>query len=107
MAEETTGGGSPAWPTLEEQLAQSHVVPGSALAELIAANQDFSILRPEEAHDRLGLPPWLRVYWQKNHPDYTYIPGDPSGGYPLALKDMYIWMVRNQSLKPKTESPGN
>lgn len=47
----------PHWPSLEEQLEASHVIPGSALEKLIRENQDFDMLSPEEAHDRLRLPP--------------------------------------------------
>jgi hypothetical protein len=95
------------WSTLDEQLTQAGAVPGSALAKLIAANQDFSMLHPEEANDKMGLPPWLRVHWRKNHPDYTYIPGDPTSGYPLALKDIYVWMKLHQDLKPETNQAGS
>jgi len=62
----------PKWPSLEEQLAASRVARGSALEQLIRDNQDFEILRPEEARDKLRLPPWLRVYWRKLHPDAKY-----------------------------------
>jgi hypothetical protein len=44
---------APHWPTLEEQLKVSKVIPGSALEKLIRANQDFEMLRPEEAYDKL------------------------------------------------------
>jgi hypothetical protein len=44
------------WPTLEKQVAAVHAPPGSPLAKVIADNQDFSILRPEEASDNLRLP---------------------------------------------------
>ena len=53
----------PAWPSVEHQLVQSNVVPGSALEKLIRDNQDFHLLRFEEATDKIGLPLWLRVYW--------------------------------------------
>lgn len=96
-------GDAPIWPTLDEQTLREGAPPGSALAKLIAANQDFSMLRPEEADDTLGLPPWLRVHWRKHHPDYTYAPGDPTGGYPLALKDLYIWMRQHPDLKPEPD----
>jgi len=56
------------------------------------------MLFPSEANDKLRLPPWLRVYWRKHHPDDQYLPNDPTGGYPLALRDLYNWMVRNQGL---------
>lgn len=95
----------PHWPSLEEQLEASHVIPGSALEKLIRENQDFDMLSPEEAHDRLRLPPWLRVYWRKQHPEIQPAPGDPTGGYPLALRDIYIWMLEHQDLEPRDE-PG-
>ena len=100
-------GSPPVWPSLEEQLAEAGAPHGSELAKLIANNQDFSMLRPEEAHDRLRLPQWLRVHWRKNHPDYTHIPGDPTGGYPLALRDIYIWMRLHPDLKPDRNQSGS
>jgi hypothetical protein len=87
------------WPSVEEQLAASKVIHGSALEKLIRDNQDFSILRPEEAHDKLGIPPWLRVYWRKAHPNADY--SGPTGGYTLVLKNYYHWMLDHQDLKPE------
>jgi hypothetical protein len=92
------GGGSPAWPTLDKQLTQARAVPGTALEKLIRQNQDFSILRPAEASDTLPVPLWLRVYWRKGHPEGTYSGDDPTGGYPLVLKEIYEWMSTHQSL---------
>jgi hypothetical protein len=91
----------PAWPSLEEQLRASKVILGSALERLIRENQDFDRLRPEEAHDKLGLPPWLRVYWRKQHPELRVAAHDPTGGYPLALRDLYLWMLEHQDLEPQ------
>ena len=82
----------------KEQLRASNVKPGSALEQLIKGNQDFGMLFPSEANDKLRLPPWLRVYWRKHHPDDQYLPTDPTGGYPLALRELHNWMVRNQDL---------
>jgi hypothetical protein len=86
------------WPSLKRQLAAAKVVPGSALDQLIRDNQNFDMLRPEEAHDDLPLPPWLRVHWRKHHPDADY--SGPSGGYPLVLHELYQWMLRHQDLVP-------
>jgi hypothetical protein len=91
-------GGTSHWPALEEQLATSRVVRGSALEGLIRDNQDFHMLRPEEAHDQLRVPVWLRVYWRKLHPDADY--SAPSGGYPLTLVDLHEWMMQHQDLLP-------
>ena len=101
------GGGSAAdaaqlgrWPSMQEQLVDSHVIPGSALERLILENQDFSLLRSEEATDSLRIPPWLRVLYHKNHPHDRYLPHDPTGGYPLVLNEVWEWMLTHQDLKP-------
>jgi hypothetical protein len=88
------------WPSLEKQLSKDRVQPGSALARLIAANQDFALLRAAEQNDHIPLPPWLRVLWRKAHPEVKPIPGDPTGGYPLVLREAHEWMVTHQDLKP-------
>ncbi|HWY53092.1 MAG TPA: hypothetical protein VNZ03_01435 [Terriglobales bacterium] len=84
------------WPSLEEQLKAANVIPGSALDKFIRAHQTLHVLRPEEATDRLGLPPWIRVFWRKQHPDGKYF--GPSGGYPLVLERLVDWMVAHQDL---------
>jgi hypothetical protein len=92
------------WPALEEQFAASSVVHGSALEKLIHDNQEFHLLRPEEAHDRLGIPHWLRVYWRKHHPDGNYSAENPSGGYPRILRRVFEWMLLHQDLRPDSQS---
>lgn len=79
---------------------RSESSPSSALEKLIQDNQDFHLLRPEEAHDDIGLPLWLRVYWRKNHPEGVYSANDPTGGYPRVLKNIHAWMLANPDLKP-------
>jgi hypothetical protein len=88
------------WPSLEEQLARDRVPAGSALARLIAENQELDLLRPAEAHDKIGLPPWLRVLWRKQHPEGEFLASDPTGGYPLILKEFHEWMVEHPDLQP-------
>jgi hypothetical protein len=88
----------PAWPSVESQLADAQIPAASRLEQLIRENQDFHLLRPEEANDRIGLPLWLRVYWRKNHPDQTYSADDPTGGYPRVLKNIYTWMLAHPDL---------
>ncbi len=88
------------WPSLEKQLSRDRVQHGSALARLIAANQDFSLLRVAEQNDRIPLPPWLRVLWRKSHGQVKPRPGDPTGGYPLVLREAHEWMVTHQDLQP-------
>jgi IPT/TIG domain/BNR repeat-like domain len=93
------------WPSVDEQLNQDSVPPGTALERLIREHQDFSLLRPEEATDRIGVPPWLRVYWRKQHPELDYRAEDPTGGYPRALKNIYAWMVTHPDLQPEHIEP--
>jgi hypothetical protein len=95
-------GDFPGWPTLDQQLRAGGVTPHSALEALIAANQDFSLLRPEEAKDKLGIPPWLRVLWRRAHQEMVYSAKDPTGGYPLVLREIYEWLVTHQDLVPGT-----
>src|SRR2546425_1149243 len=71
----------PDWPTLDEQLAAGKVASGTPLHQFILENQDFSLLRPEEATDDLDLPLWIRVYWRRLHPELEFPAGDPTGGY--------------------------
>jgi hypothetical protein len=96
----------PAWPSVDEQLDRDNVPAGSALERLIRGHQDFSLLRPEEATDQLGLPPWLRVYWREQHRELTYRPGDPTGGYPRVLKNLYAWMLAHPDLPGPPGEPG-
>ncbi|HXU45134.1 MAG TPA: hypothetical protein VN783_06385 [Thermoanaerobaculia bacterium] len=100
---------NPRFPSLDAQLRTSPVAirPESALAKLIAENQDFGLLRPEEAKDLRGLPPWLRVWWHKEHPESVYPPlsEDPTGGYPLVLKEIWEWMLHHQDLLPAEAEP--
>ena len=84
---------------LDEQLRAARAVPGSPLDQLIRNNQDFKLLHAREASDdRTDLPLWLRVHWRKNHPETSFLPDDPTGGYPRALKKLHIWMLANQDL---------
>jgi hypothetical protein len=86
------------WPSLDEQLAASKVVPDSALEKLIRANQDFGVLDPAEAHDQWRLPPWLRVHFRKQHPEIKPKRPGTAYPYPLALMNIYAWMLANQDL---------
>ncbi|HEY8022065.1 MAG TPA: hypothetical protein VIH93_13255 [Thermoanaerobaculia bacterium] len=100
LAASAAGAASPAWPPLADQMSAAGAPAGSALARLIAANQDLSLLRADEARDRRGLPPWLRVYWRKGHPEGRYTAADPTGGYPLVLKEVLEWMETHPDLAP-------
>jgi hypothetical protein len=88
------------FPSLDEQLKKAHVAPGSELEKLVKKNQDFTKLKDKDADDPI-VPPWLKVYWRKGHPEANYDnDNDPTGGYPLVLKEVLEWMVTHQDLKP-------
>lgn len=88
------------FPSLEEQLAAVGAKPGTAFEKLIRENQDFSKLLPRDVTDRI-VPPWLKVYWRKGHPEVNYNNlKDPTGGYPHVLKEVLEWMMSHQDLKP-------
>lgn len=92
--------GKPAFPPVAEQLKAAKAKPGSALEKLIKDNQDFSKLKTRDAHDRI-VPPWLKVWWQKAHPEINYDnEQDATGGYPHVLKEILEWMMSHQDLKP-------
>jgi hypothetical protein len=94
------------WPTLKAQIDRAHAPAGSALEKLIQANQDFSLLRADEAYDNLRIPLWLRVHWRKAHPEGNYSAADPTGGYPLVLKEVAEWMEHHPDLRPgRPEAP--
>lgn len=93
------------WPSVASQLSQDRVLPGSNLEGLIYANQDFEMLRPGEKNDKIGIAPWLRVWWRKAHPELTYSASDPTGGYPRVLHEVQEWMLHHQDLLPGLADP--
>lgn len=100
---ESAAGPGPQWPTLEQQLNQLSVKPGSALEQLIKNNQDFSMLEPQEANDGLEFPLWLRVYVRKMHPELQF--RGPRVGYPLILKEILSYMLRHQDAPTGAPEP--
>ena len=98
----TPPGQAKKFPSLDEQLKKAHANPGSELEKLIKKNQDFTKLKDKDADDPI-VPPWLKVYWRKGHPEANYDnDNDPTGGYPLVLKEVLEWMMTHQDLKPGT-----
>src|SRR3954465_7295366 len=96
----TPPGQTKKFPSLDEQLKKAHANPGSKLEKLIKKNQDFSNLKDKDADDPI-VPPWLKVYWRKGHPEANYDnDNDPTGGYPLVLKEILEWMMTHQDFKP-------
>ncbi|MCE7958673.1 MAG: hypothetical protein DYH06_12160 [Acidobacteria bacterium ACB2] len=91
----------PAWPTLADQIAKAKAPRGSALAKLIAENQEFDkYLRPDEAAKSTIVPAWLKVWYRKGHPEASYSADDPTGGYPHVLKEILEWMETHPDLRP-------
>src|SRR4051794_19459050 len=88
------------WPSLDKQLRQARVESGTMLERLVQDNQEFKMLRPEEASDKIPVPLWLRVYWRKAHPEVAYTAADPTGGDPPLLHEVYEWMVTHQARRP-------
>jgi hypothetical protein len=100
MAQSSSSSKPGRWPSLEVQLRTAGAVHGSELEKLIQANQDTSLLRPEEhENDGIDLPLWLRVHYRKNHPDQPRAPAGPVGDYPEALENLHEWLKKNQNLK--------
>src|SRR5262245_16373265 len=89
-----------AWPSAAAQVARMDAPRGSALERFILAHQNLSALRPDEAADRLPIPPWLRAGWRQAHPEGNYSAADPTGGYPFVLKEVAHWMRKHPSLAP-------
>jgi hypothetical protein len=88
------------FPSVADQLKKSHANPGSELDKLIRQNQDCGKLKAKDADDPI-VPPWLKVYWRKGHPEANYDnDNDPTGGYPLVLKEVLEWMMSHQDLRP-------
>ena len=100
------GAARASWPSLQSQLEKDRVPAGSPLEKLIAGNQDFHLLRAEEARDKIAVPLWLRVLWRKDHPNLEYNPGDGTGGYPLVLKEVHEWMRYHPDLQPGDAGEG-
>lgn len=96
--------GKPHWPSVEQQLADAKAITGSAFEKFIRLNQDFELLRPGETNDDgIGYPPWLRVYWRKQHQEETHAPAGPASDYPESMNRIQEWMQLNQELLPDPE----
>jgi BNR/Asp-box repeat len=77
---------------------------GTALARLVA---EVTRHAPEMAlaaswRGKIDIPPWLAAHYRRNHSEIpkVAIQLDPTGGYPMALESLYVWMLRHQDLQP-------
>jgi hypothetical protein len=89
--------------------AEEKVQPGSALAKLIAEVKQhpaIKLVTPLKTETGKGIrseiPAWLRAHYLRNHPQALAQanPKDPTGGMPLALDSLYVWMLRHPNLEP-------
>jgi hypothetical protein len=88
-------------PTAAEQ---ARIREGTALATLVAEVSTNTAAMTVAAAPKLDIPPWLAAHYRRNHPlpregNILAFALDPTGGYPLVLENLYVWMLRNQDLK--------
>ncbi len=77
--------------------------PGTALAKLVnEATPHIEALAIANERVKVDVPNWLRAHYMRNHSQLLSAirPEDPTGGFPLALENLYVWMLHNQSLQP-------
>ncbi len=100
-----SGGGQPPPPGGQAE----KVRPGTALAKLVAEVQQHPAAKIAAAvmtntghRIRSDIPTWLRAHYVRNHGHVLVAANapDPTGGFPLALDSLYVWMLRNQDLQP-------
>lgn len=92
-------GPAKSWPSVSEQVAAAAAPAGSALERLIREHQQLELLAAGELDDGSSLPPWLRVYWRRSHPELAAEPRGGAAAYPLVLKGIYQWMVHHPDLE--------
>jgi hypothetical protein len=94
----------PAQPTPQRaELTKIVIKPGSALAQLVReSGAHVSALAITPKRFRTEIPDWLRAHYRRNHSEMRLAARakDPTGGFPLALENLYIWMLHHQNLKP-------
>jgi hypothetical protein len=86
-------------------LAQdARVREGTALAKLVAEATSHSemVVTAAGAPPRIDIPPWLAAHYRRNHSEMkkVAVQRDPTGGYPMALESLYVWMLLHQDLQP-------
>jgi hypothetical protein len=86
------------------------IKPGTALAALVKdSSQHMALLAAPQKGLRLkvDIPLWLRAHYRRNHTEMLTAarPNDPTGGFPLALESLYVWMLHHQDLQPSPAGP--
>jgi hypothetical protein len=78
---------------------------GTALAKLVAETRTHEpemALAAPVATIKLDIPPWLAAHYRRNHSEMpkAALQLDPTGGYPLVLENLHVWMLLHQDLQP-------
>lgn len=100
--------GSAAQPPPSPKPSKTAIRAGTALSALVTEADSRAFMlgaatgggAPEP---RSNLPRWLLAHYRRNHPEMLAAaagPADPTGGFPLALESLYVWMLRHQDLQP-------
>jgi hypothetical protein len=86
---------------------------GTALARLVnevrTQTPDITIATVSAPGVKIDIPPWLAAHYRRNHSEVPKVVSqqDPTGGYPLALENLYVWMLQHQDLQPSTSRNGD
>ncbi|MCA1686573.1 MAG: hypothetical protein LC745_11490, partial [Planctomycetia bacterium] len=92
-------------PDANEASGKPPIRPGTALAKLVQqSHTHLDLLAPAQRSNRLkvDVPNWLRSHYRRNHVEMRTAvrANDPTGGFPMALENLYLWMLKNQDLQP-------
>src|SRR3954468_5506122 len=92
---------------------QNEIREGTTLARLVAevtsqVNSQPAIAAaaaPSPGTKFAEIPSWLRAHYRRNHPEMlrAAVQTDPTGGYPLVLENLYVWMLLHQDLQASAE----
>lgn len=92
-----------------QQPGAGQIRPGTALAKLVGESEAHSVRTLAAAAStntgrriKTDIPVWLRAHYMRNHPHVLAAANspDPTGGFPLALENLYVWMLLHQDLQP-------
>jgi hypothetical protein len=94
---------SPRW--VDGASPETSIRENSPLEKLIRESKDntaFSAAVVPLEKAKFRIPDWLRSHFRRNHSEFLRVAAssDPTGGYPLALESLYLWMLRHQDLQP-------
>src|SRR5208337_1314924 len=72
--------------------------PGTALAKLAHESGPHDVVLTDfqkQPRLKVDIPLWLRSHYRRNHPEMrtNVRANDPTGGFPMALENLYNWML--------------